>query len=158
VAGDAQNFPAGRRSRKECWGEDLELSTFGLTLSASFKIRRRIGAASLVSDLLQNLILQHSSIDTFLNHYLDRNINVHVNLDLIVSTCASVLDIVRRTNIILAVTRLADTIEGLTIRKSLSNPLLSFDFIRRNPPEKVLCICRRRHRYIALPFLVLVRV
>jgi hypothetical protein len=31
-----------------------------------------------VSDSLQNLILQHSSIDTFLKHYLDRNINVDV--------------------------------------------------------------------------------
>jgi hypothetical protein len=31
-----------------------------------------------VSDSLQNLILQHSSIDTFLKHYLDRNINVNV--------------------------------------------------------------------------------
>src|SRR3979490_2365918 len=28
-----------------------------------------------VSDSLQNLILQHSSIDTFLKHYLDRRIN-----------------------------------------------------------------------------------
>lgn len=27
---------------------------------------------------MQNLILQHSSIDTFLKHYLDRNINVDV--------------------------------------------------------------------------------
>lgn len=31
-----------------------------------------------MSDSLQNLILQHSSIDTFLKHYLDRNINVDV--------------------------------------------------------------------------------
>ncbi|KAL5325401.1 hypothetical protein ACEPPN_006526 [Leptodophora sp. 'Broadleaf-Isolate-01'] len=31
-----------------------------------------------VSDSMQNLILQHSSIDTFLKHYLDRNINVDV--------------------------------------------------------------------------------
>jgi hypothetical protein len=31
-----------------------------------------------VSDLFQNLILQYSSIDTFLKHYLDRNINVDV--------------------------------------------------------------------------------
>jgi hypothetical protein len=31
-----------------------------------------------VSDSVQNLILQHSSIDTFLKHYLDRNINVDV--------------------------------------------------------------------------------
>ncbi|OJD19983.1 hypothetical protein ACJ73_08602 [Blastomyces percursus] len=30
------------------------------------------------SDLLQNLILQHSSIDTFLKHYLDRNITADV--------------------------------------------------------------------------------
>ena len=28
-----------------------------------------------VSDSLQNLILQHASIDTFLKHYLDRRIN-----------------------------------------------------------------------------------
>jgi hypothetical protein len=31
-----------------------------------------------VSDSLQNLILQHASIDTFLKHYLDRRINVDV--------------------------------------------------------------------------------
>jgi hypothetical protein len=31
-----------------------------------------------VSDSMQNLILQHSSIDKFLKHYLDRNINVDV--------------------------------------------------------------------------------
>ena len=31
-----------------------------------------------VSDSMQNLILQHSSIETFLKHYLDRNINVDV--------------------------------------------------------------------------------
>ena len=31
-----------------------------------------------VSDSMQNLILQHSSIDTSLTHYLDRNINVDV--------------------------------------------------------------------------------
>ncbi|KFY96390.1 hypothetical protein V500_02463 [Pseudogymnoascus sp. VKM F-4518 (FW-2643)] len=31
-----------------------------------------------VSDSVQNLILQHASIDTFLKHYLDRNINVDV--------------------------------------------------------------------------------
>ncbi|EGC45157.1 conserved hypothetical protein [Histoplasma capsulatum var. duboisii H88] len=31
-----------------------------------------------VSDSLQNLILQHSSIDTFLKHYLDRNITADV--------------------------------------------------------------------------------
>jgi hypothetical protein len=31
-----------------------------------------------VSDSLQNPILQHSSIDTFLKYYLDRNINVDV--------------------------------------------------------------------------------
>ena len=29
-----------------------------------------------VGDSMQNLILQHSSIDTFLKHYLDRRINV----------------------------------------------------------------------------------
>ncbi|KAG9236200.1 hypothetical protein BJ875DRAFT_503499 [Amylocarpus encephaloides] len=38
-----------------------------------------------VSDLIQNLILQYSSIDTFLKHYLDRNINV--NRDLMRFTC-----------------------------------------------------------------------
>jgi hypothetical protein len=37
----------------------------------------RFGAAD-VSDSVQNLILQHASIDTFLKHYLDRNINVDV--------------------------------------------------------------------------------
>jgi hypothetical protein len=31
-----------------------------------------------VSDSLQNLILQHSSINTFLKHYLDQNINVDI--------------------------------------------------------------------------------
>src|SRR5438045_3034681 len=31
-----------------------------------------------VSDSLQNLILQHASIDTFLKHYLERRINVDV--------------------------------------------------------------------------------
>jgi hypothetical protein len=31
-----------------------------------------------VSDSFQNLILQHSSINTFLKHYLDRRINVDV--------------------------------------------------------------------------------
>jgi len=31
-----------------------------------------------VSDFMQNLILQHSSINTFLKHYLDRNININV--------------------------------------------------------------------------------
>ncbi|KAH6661605.1 hypothetical protein B0J14DRAFT_663275 [Halenospora varia] len=31
-----------------------------------------------VSDSMQNLILQHSSIDMFLKHYLDRNINVDI--------------------------------------------------------------------------------
>jgi hypothetical protein len=31
-----------------------------------------------VSDFLQNLILQHASIDTFLKHYLDRRINADV--------------------------------------------------------------------------------
>jgi hypothetical protein len=62
------------------------------------------------------------------------------NLNLIISICASVLDIVQRTYIKLAVVKLADTREGLTIRKSLSDPLLIFDFIRRDPIEKVLYI------------------
>ncbi len=31
-----------------------------------------------ISDLFQNLILQHSSIDIFLKHYLDRNINIDI--------------------------------------------------------------------------------
>jgi len=31
-----------------------------------------------VSDSMQNLILQYSSIDTFLKHYLDRRINVNL--------------------------------------------------------------------------------
>ncbi|PQE05390.1 C2H2 finger domain-containing protein [Rutstroemia sp. NJR-2017a BBW] len=36
---------------------------------------KALNESSDVSDSLQNLILQHSSIDTFLKHYLDRRIN-----------------------------------------------------------------------------------
>jgi hypothetical protein len=45
--------------------------------SKGYLLTSRLFAAD-VSDSLQNLILQHFSIDTFLKHYLDRNINVDV--------------------------------------------------------------------------------